>query len=791
MFFKLKYFLTTFALVFLSAVVLNAEAKLTMLLGEVTNFELPRFDEDTGKKQWELFGKKAKFLGEEKIDVFDMALHLFDKSTSEKRAEILSAQAHVNTTTKIVNSDSCLIVKGDEFDLSGKKWQWNSDKSIVDIYSDVVVNFTPSKERRAKSADKKDSLVLQKTKITGNTARLENSSKENKFYVVGNAKVRSENLSVDCNTLTAITGDAQGKTSEGDISLIDAKGNVVLVRDNRRAIANHAVIHPREDEAVLSGNPEIFDISSKAQLVGYEIEFVKKTSSVRATSSKDKRASAMFFHSVKDGKTQKIEIYADEIVMTNEKSDNKVLFTGNVEVFGEDFSAKCKKIQVYANNVESKKPEVRLIKCLGGVSLKRTKEGSTANSWVMDIFPIENKTQLRGNVKLVNAKDNTTLHAENLTLYQQTGKEKIEVSGKVKLENTKDGSTLEADTLTLFQKQNRGNASSERGNFVKLTIPEDTASAVAVVQGVPVKNKQKSTKKASKDEAVVKSRSIDFIRNENSAKFTFNKDVSINSKSARATCQQMIVYSTASNKVQTSKIIKIEAFDNVRVVQNEYTAMAEVAVIYPKIDNKSSEKSAKKTPHKFVELLISEKKPNARPTILLPPMKNMGFDDYSMSYRSKKRPKMTKIISDRQWLTSHENTEKYYFEGNVVMTSTDAKGTCDKIEVLISPPNRIKRREIAEITFKGNVQLQQDQKEITCGEAKIYTKDEVAVLSKNPIVFNREDNTRAAGAKIIYNRGTKIISVEGDTQEAVDEFSDVENARPTIVLPQFNIKNNK
>ena len=124
--------------------------------------------------------------------------------------------------------------------------------------------------------NKEVSFTAQKTSITGDSARLENSSKENKFYVVGNAKVRSENLKVDCNTLTAITGDSQGQKSEGDISLIDAKGGVVLVRDNRMAKAAHAIILPREDEAVLSGKPEIVDISSKAKLSGHKIFFIKE-----------------------------------------------------------------------------------------------------------------------------------------------------------------------------------------------------------------------------------------------------------------------------------------------------------------------------------------------------------------------------------------------------------------------------------------------------------------------------------------------------------------------------------
>ncbi len=755
MIFKLKIFLSTAITLLALVSTLNADSKMTMLPGEVTNFELPRFDEKTGNKQWELFGKKAKFLGEEKIDVSDMKLILFDKSTNKVRVEISSASAQVNITTKVVVSDNRLFVKGDEFDLSGKKWQWNGDKSIVDIYNDVVVNFTPSKERSSKKTKSNGvSFTAQKTSITGDSARLENSSKENKFYVVGNAKVRSENLKVDCNTLTAITGDSQGQKSEGDISLIDAKGGVVLVRDNRMAKADHAIILPREDEAVLSGKPEIVDISSKAKLSGHKIFFIKETSSIKTTSTNDIRAKAIFFHTDKDGKSQKIEITSNEILMSNEQNQNKVLFNGHVNVKSDDFSAECSKIEVFVKNVEAEKPEIKIIKCMGGVLLKN--ENGTARSWVMDIIPSEEKTQLRGNVKLVNSKDGTTLNSEILTLYQ---------------------------------KENRGNASAKKNDFVVLTIPEETASSATDLQSsikktTTVKNKKKS----SGGNAIIKSRSIDFVREDNSGRFTFNNDVSINSKSATASCQQMIVYCVAK-KGKSSEIVKIEAFDNVKVVQNEYTAMAESAVIYPRVDNSQTD-AQKKVPHKFVELLVWDKKPNVRPKIMLPPMKNMGFDD-SSTRSTPKHSKMTVIVSDRQWLTSLNDTEKYFFEGNVKLTSTDAQGSCDKIEVLISQPNRVKRREIAEITLSGNVQMQQDLKEITCGKVKIYTKDEVAVLSENPVVFNREDNTRAAGAKIIYNRGTKIVSIQGDTQEAPDEFSDVENARPKIVLPQFSIKNRK
>ncbi len=734
------------------AQLINAE-QMTMLPGEVTNFELPRFDEKTGSKLWELFGKKAKFLDEDKIAATDVKLVLFDKKTSALRATATSPSAQVSVSKKTVESPSSLFIKGDEFDLSGNKWFWDGDADIVKIFSDVVINFNPKQE--TKKVRKRDSISAQKTIITGNSAKLDNAGKENKFFIDGNARVRSENLAVDCDSIETISDDDGGKVGSNDISVINARGNVVMTRDNRVARAQKAVILARENEAVLSGQPEIEDIASKAKLSGNEIHFLKETKSVKAFSSKDfsTRAKAVFFHSDESGKPQKIEIDANDILMVSEEKQNRFVFVGNVKVKGSDFSAKCGKITVLAKNIENEKPEVKIIECRGNVFL--TNDDGNASAREMDIFPIEEKIQLREDVVLV---------------------------------NSKDASRLTSQKLTLFKKENRGVAEASKKGFVRLIIPEEASSStVSMIEPrssksvhLPKKRAQKQPSSKQKN-SVISSRSLEFNRTKDNAKFTFLKDVSIVSKSVSSSCEKMVVYTSSKNE-KSGKIEKIEAFDNVRIVQNAYTASSEVAMIYPKVDT-----TDKNAPHKFVELLISPEKPNVRPKILLPPMRNMGFDVASAPKKS--RPRMTVIVSDKQWLTSYENVDKYFFEGNVKITATDTNGSCEKIEVKINPPEKNKRREISEIIFKDNVSLTQGLKEITCGKAHIYAKEEVAVLTKNPIIFNREDNTRAAGEKIVYNRGSKFVSIQQDpTSEDVDEFSEVEKKRPSITLPEFDLK---
>jgi len=93
-----------------------------------------------------------------------------------------------------------------------------------------------------------------------------------------------------------------------------------------------------------------------------------------------------------------------------------------------------------------------------------------------------------------------------------------------------------------------------------------------------------------------------------------------------------------------------------------------------------------------------------------------------------------------------------------------------------------------------NVNIVQELKEVKCGRADIYADEQMIALSDNPVVINREDNSRAAGYRIIYNKGSQSVVVEGETdgqQQAQPEFArpttpeEDEQAlpRPTIKLP--------
>jgi len=196
-----------------------------------------------------------------------------------------------------------------------------------------------------------------------------------------------------------------------------------------------------------------------------------------------------------------------------------------------------------------------------------------------------------------------------------------------------------------------------------------------------------------------------------------------------------------------------------------------------------------------VELSISPDKPSKRPSVTLPPMGNLGFSQASR----KVERKPTVITSDKQWLASAADTDRYFFQGSVVADGTDMTATCGKAEIVMKPRGAGAQKEISQIVMTDDVKLEQGLKEVHCGRADIYAEEEMIVLNDSPVVINREDNTRAAGHRIVYNKGKQSVTIEdspdrrpsADRQELAapptveEEEGEAPKKRPTIQLPQF------
>lgn len=723
-----------FSLAAASCCASHAARQTTMLPGTVKNFELPNFDENTGVKEWELFGDNAKYTSDTRVDIEGIKLDLYEgKEEAKLRATIKSPAAKVNPNTKISESDSVLTVNASDFDMTGKKWKWNGNKRYVEVFSDVVISV------------KNDSDKDNPTVLKSDFASLDYRGESNIFKLQKNVSATNREMVLNCDAV-----EADSKKSEKGVGKIVASGNVKMLRDKRRAEADKAEILPDSGIATLVGNPKITDIPSKAKLNGAYIVLDKNAKTVSSFGENKTRAKAEIFHTEADGKERKIEIFADNIVMSQKEKENLFNFVGDVKILAEDFKAECAKLEASAANIEGEKSKLSYIKGFGKVKFEN--EDGVATGKELEIYPEKSEIWLADNARL---------------------------------ENPKRGTTLNAHAMVFVQNKNKGIAlsdSKDKKSFVTVTLREsaDIDSAIG-----------KKTAKAKPDATVVKSRHLNFSRSEKSAEFVFNKDVSIKSSDINATCQKMNVFAETDNS-GTTTLKKIVAADNVSVSQKGYSAEAEIATIYPRLKMKDAADSEKKN-HKFVELSTDPQNPGRRPTVTLPPLKNIGIKDSASA--AKIAPSKTVIKSDKQWLTSSENIDRYYFQGDVSVEATDMKAACEKIEVSMKPQKN-GQKEITHIAMTEDVRLEQGLKEVRCGRADIYADEQMIVLSDNPVVMNREDNSRVSGYRIVYNKGSQSIAVEGENtpesgsgkaspfvRPTTPDEDDEAPARPTIKLP--------
>ena len=700
----------------------------TMLPGSVKNFELPHFDDKSGIKEWELFGDTAKYINESRIDITKIKLDLYEgKVEAKHRATITSPTAQVNPNTKISQSDDILNVSAKEFDMSGKKWTWYGDKRFVEVFSDVKISVKPRTP--------KDSPTI----FTSQYANLDYRNHSNVFELKTNVSVKNDEMQLKCDFLHA----KSSKKNARGVSDIIAKGNVEMIRGKHSTFAQVAEIDP-EGIVVLTGSPKITDLPSKSELLGDRIILNKDKKTIESFSSKKLRAIAIIFHADENKKEQKITIISDKISMSQKDNQNIFNFNGNVNIIADDFTAKCENLQALSISKENEKPTLEYIRGNGDIRFENS--DGIATSKAMEIIP---------------------------------EKQEIWLSENVQLRNPKRGTTLSAEAMAFFKNQNKGLAltsPNKKDSFVVVKMAE-TPTFNSIADG--------KTKSKGKTTTTIKSRKLHFSKTETTMDFVFIKDVIINSDDIQAKCQKMSIFAETDEKGSSSPK-KIIAQENVSLQQKGYSASAEIATIYPRLDAKGDNKQKI---HKYIELATDPQNPLLRPTITLSKMRAFTISETENLSNIKK--KTTVIKSDKQWLTSTAKQDKYYFEGNISVTGTNMDATCENMEVII--PNKPKaKKEISQIIMRKNVKFNQQLKEATCDRADIFPIDNIVELTEGPIVIDREDNSRAYGHKITYNNGTRKIQIESDPnapQPATSQFDlpslegdDVAPKRATIKI---------
>jgi lipopolysaccharide export system protein LptA len=103
--------------------------------------------------------------------------------------------------------------------------------------------------------------------------------------------------------------------------------------------------------------------------------------------------------------------------------------------------------------------------------------------------------------------------------------------------------------------------------------------------------------------------------------------------------------------------------------------------------------------------------------------------------------------------------------GNVTVTGTNLKITCDKLELTAtrigektgSVPTLEKFRYLL---ATGKVSITQGSRNATCGRAEVLPREEKVVLTENPVVVDHATEFVSAGERITMLRGQERVEVE-------------------------------
>lgn len=129
-------------------------------------------------------------------------------------------------------------------------------------------------------------------------------------------------------------------------------------------------------------------------------------------------------------------------------------------------------------------------------------------------------------------------------------------------------------------------------------------------------------------------------------------------------------------------------------------------------------------------------------------------------------PQPTDLTCDHVDMWSEGSETHAICTGHVIVTGTNMKIVCDRLELIAT---RVGDKTAAALPtlekFRyllatGHVALTQGARGATCGRAEVLPREEVVVLTEDPVVVDHATDFVVAGEKITLRRGQERIEVE-------------------------------
>lgn len=128
-------------------------------------------------------------------------------------------------------------------------------------------------------------------------------------------------------------------------------------------------------------------------------------------------------------------------------------------------------------------------------------------------------------------------------------------------------------------------------------------------------------------------------------------------------------------------------------------------------------------------------------------------------------PQKTTLDCDRAEMWTEGNETRGVCEGSVVLSGTNIRITCDRLEFVATGLGDTKSTLPSLEKFKsmlatGHVVIVQADREATCGRAEVLPREDRVILTENPVVIDHGTDWTSAGEKITLLRGERRVIVE-------------------------------
>lgn len=125
----------------------------------------------------------------------------------------------------------------------------------------------------------------------------------------------------------------------------------------------------------------------------------------------------------------------------------------------------------------------------------------------------------------------------------------------------------------------------------------------------------------------------------------------------------------------------------------------------------------------------------------------------------------TVITSTKMEMWSTDTETRSVFQQNVVVTGSNLKMTCDKLDVtairLGDPKNKDATLgaldKFKTLVATGNVHIIQGDREVTCGRAEVFPVEDRVVLTEKPVVIDSSGPYIATGDRIVLLKGERRV----------------------------------